>query len=93
MKRIMASISFALASLALVSPVLADGREANKHNISEYCSDRNDLGLSHGACVAYLQNRNVAPHDASVCQDEGIRQMLGTSNHGECVTKLADMRR
>ncbi len=93
MKKITAGAVLAIVSLALVSPALADSRDDDKLTIAEFCSNYNDLGLTHGGCVAYFETRNVVPHDASVCQDEGIRRMLGVENHGQCVKKLADMRR
>jgi hypothetical protein len=78
-----------LLSLA-ASPAIAEENE--KATISEYCASRNDLGLSHGACVAYFQTHNVVPHDASVCRDAGIRRLLGVENPGQCVKKLAALR-
>ncbi len=93
MKRITAVAALAIVSLALVSPALADSRDDDKRTISEFCSQYNDLGLTHGACVAYFETRNVVPHDASVCQMEWIQNVLGVSNHGQCVKKLADMRK
>ncbi len=93
MGRITAVAVLAIVSLALVSPALVDSRDDDKRTISEFCSQYNDLGLTHGGCVAYFETRNVVPHDASVCQDEGIRAMLGAANHGQCVKKLADMRK
>lgn len=75
----------------LAGPVLSQAPDAG--TISEYCADHRDFGLTHGACVAYFQARNVVPHDASVCQDEGIWKFLGVANHGQCVKRLADLRK
>ena len=72
-------------------PALAGDNE--KPAISEYCATHADLGLSHGACVAYFTTHNVAPHDATVCQNAGIQSILGVSNHGQCVKKLGEMRK
>ena len=89
--------SVALSALSIVSvlavaalPAFSEENEAT--TVSEYCTARNDLGLSHGACVAYFTTRNVAPHDASVCEDTAVQNSLGVTNHGQCMKKLADMR-
>ena len=56
--------------------------ETERPAIAEYCASHNDLGLSHGACVAYFTTRNVVPHDATVCQDEGLQNLLGVATRG-----------
>lgn len=76
-----------LAMLAL--PAFSEEQQTN---ISAYCASHNDLGLSHGACVAYFTTHNIAPHDASVCQNMSIQTLMGVANHGECMKKLRDLR-
>ena len=90
------SIAFSAVSAAVILgfvalPALSGENEAPA--ISEYCATHNDLGLSHGACVAYFTTRSIAPHDATVCQNPGIQSILGASNHGQCVKKLGEMRK
>lgn len=59
------------------------------------CPERDAIimALSHGACVAYFTARNIVPHDASICKDEGVQRWLGVANHGQCVRKLGEMSR
>ena len=90
--------SIAVAAISIVSVLTfvalpAVTQENEKTTISEYCASRNDLGLSHGGCVAYFTTHNVVPHDASVCQNPSMRDLLGVTNHGQCMKKLADMRK
>ena len=70
----------AAAVFFAVSPTAAggDGRET----ISRFCATHGDLGLTHGACVAFFTNRNVVPHDASVCRDPDLREQLGADSVG-----------
>lgn len=83
---VLAMAAFLFASLP------ASSQENNQNNISDYCISHNDLGLSHGACVAYLTTHNIVPHDAIVCQDVNIQNYLSATNHGQCIKKLRDMR-
>jgi hypothetical protein len=90
--------SVAFSALSIVSilgfaalPVLSGENE--NPAVSEYCAAHDDLGLSHGACVAYLTTHNIVPHDATVCQSTGIQSILGVSNHGQCVKKLGELRK
>jgi len=85
------SIPIVALLVGVVRP--AHSQNTEKTNISEYCVSHNDFGLSHGACVAYFRTHNVAPHDASVCQDAGIQNFLGVTNHGQCMKKLSDVRK
>ena len=90
--------SAAFSALSIVSflgfaalPALSG--EIEKTPVSEYCAPHDDLGLSHGACVACFTTHNIVPHDATVCQNTGIRSILGVSNHGQCVIQLGDLPR
>jgi hypothetical protein len=82
---------FALLLLAPITSSHASSQNDDKTTISEFCSTHNDLGLSHGGCVAYFVTRNLVPHNASVCQNESFQELLGVSNHGQCVKKLGEM--
>jgi hypothetical protein len=79
------------ALLLAVSLSMAQGQGTN--NISKYCSDRGDLGLSHGGCVAFLTANNIVPHDASVCKNKNIQNSVGAKNHGQCMKILRQLRR
>lgn len=93
MKKLFVVSLFSLLSMALIAPTQATGQDDDKSTISEFCSDHNDLGLTHGGCVAYFVTHNIVPHDASICRSSSIQQLLGVTNHGQCVKKLGDMRR
>jgi len=94
MRKIVAVLpALALVSALAAGTALAAGQNEGTGAISDYCRDRGDLGLTHGACVAYFVTHNVVPHDASVCQDEAMQARVGAANHGECVKKLGEMRR
>lgn len=80
----------AVLSLALTASTHATAGDNDKVTISEFCAAHNDLGLSHGACVAYFVTHNVVPHDASVCKDESLQRLMGVDNHGQCVKKLGE---
>ena len=85
-------VAFAAVSIVALASVVslpATASQTGPTTISEYCRSHDDFQLSHGACVAYLQNHNIVPHDATVCADAGIRQMLGVANHGQCLKELA----
>jgi hypothetical protein len=93
MKKSVALASFSITALLafVAQPAVSQGDE--KATIPEYCASRNDLGLSHGGCVAYFTTHNVVPHDASVCQNPSMQGLLGVTNHGQCMKKLAGMRK
>ena len=74
-----------------VGIALAAGKD--DETVSRFCRDRSDLGLSHGACVAFFTNGNTAPHDADVCKLPWVRSFVGADNEGECVTALAARKR
>jgi hypothetical protein len=93
MKKSRAVPALSLVSLLAFVALPAFAGEGENTTISEYCTSRSDLGLSHGACVAYFTTRNVAPHDATVCRDAAVQSRLGVSNHGQCVKKMAEMRK
>lgn len=86
------SVVLAFAA-ALLPPLLIPPRQATGEDraISRFCHDHRDLNLSHGACVAFLVNRNVVPHDAEVCRDPLIRRQVGADSHGRCVKALKDL--
>jgi hypothetical protein len=93
MKRLaIGALALALLSAAAIGTAQAGGQDDGKSAISDYCRARGDFRMTHGACVAYFVAHNVVPHDAAVCQDEGMWSFLGVASHGECVTKLAEMR-
>jgi len=91
MKKVLAVGLFAALSLTLTASSQAGVSDDDKTTISEFCSTRNDLGLSHGACVAYFVTHNVVPHDASVCKNEGLQELMGVDTRGQCVKKLGVM--
>lgn len=93
MKRLIVVSVFSILSMSLIAATQATGQDDDKSTVSAYCSDHGDLGLTHGACVAFFTTRNVVPHDASVCRSDDMQQLLGVTNHGQCVKKLAGMRR
>ena len=91
-KSIVYSVLPVVALLGLGALPAASG-ETERPAIAEYCASHNDLGLSHGACVAYFTTRNVVPHDATVCQNEGFQNLLGAANLGQCVKMLGELRK
>lgn len=93
MKKVVVLGVCALLSLTLAASSHAGDQDDEKSTASEYCASHGDLGLSHGACVAYFAARNVAPHDASICRDENVRRWLGADNHGQCVKRLGELSR
>lgn len=87
---------FVIGAVAMVVSVfsiavLASGKADTASTIAAFCSNHGDLGLSHGGCVAFFTNRNLVPHDASVCLHDDMQRLLGAANHGQCVKKLGDM--
>lgn len=93
MKKLIVVSLFSILSMSSIAATQATGQDDDKSAVSAYCSDRGDLGLTHGACVALFTTHNVVPHDASICGSESIQRLLGVTNHGQCVKKLAGMRR
>jgi hypothetical protein len=93
MKKSIAVAALSVVSLLGLAALPAFCADNDKTPVSEYCASHGDLGLSHGACVAYFTTHNVAPHDATVCRDPGILGFLGVDNHGQCMKKLADLRK
>ena len=93
MKKSVVLSAFSIVALLAIAALPAFSEQNEKTTISEYCASHSDFGLSHGACVAYFTTHNVVPHDASVCQNTSMQNLLGVTNHGECMQKLADMRR
>ncbi len=91
MKRLL--IPVLAGAVFLISPAadLAFAENDAAEVISKYCKDRNDLGLSHGACVAFLTSANIVPHNAYVCKIPSIRNSLGVENEGQCVKVLQDL--
>jgi gamma-glutamylcysteine synthetase len=85
--------AFTIVALLAIAALPARSEEIEETTISEYCAARNDLGLSHGACVAHLTTHNVVPHDARVCRDTSIQNRLDVSNHGPCMNKLKAVRK
>jgi hypothetical protein len=85
--------AFSIGSLLSFVVQPAVSQENEKTTISEYCASHGNLGLSHGGCVAYFTTHNVVPHDASVCQNQSMQDLLGVTNHGQCMKKLTDMRK
>jgi hypothetical protein len=81
----------AVAALVFTALPAAAGDSAEK-TISLYCSDRGDLGLSHGGCVAYFTNGNTVPHDASICREPRWQEWTGARNAGQCVKALKDLK-
>ena len=78
------------AFMLAISPSLANNN--NNKNISEYCAERGDLGLTHGGCVAYFTANNIVPHDASVCKNPVMQRIVGAKNHGECMKNMKNMK-
>lgn len=93
MKKVVVSGVCSLLALTLAASSHAGSQDDDRGAVSEYCASHDDLGLSHGACVAYFVARNVVPHDASICRDEGVRRWLGVDNQGQCVRKLGELSR
>jgi hypothetical protein len=92
MKKIVGAVAILSCVVALsVGSALAAGKDDG--TVSRYCRDRNDLGISHGACVAFFKSGNTTPHDADVCKLLWVRSFVGADNEGECVTALAAMKR
>jgi len=83
--------AFAVLSLTLIASSPAIGQSNDESTVSEFCAAHNDLGLTHGGCVAFFVTRNLTPHDASVCRNESMQAFLGVTNHGLCVKKLKEM--
>ncbi len=81
---ILPALSFA------VSPAVAG--DESRETISRFCATYGDLGLSHGGCVAFFTNRNVVPHDTSICRNSDIREGLAARNVGQCVKALKDLK-
>lgn len=79
---------FLFLALTFISTTQAIGKEDAARTISEFCSAFNDLGLTHGGCVAFFTANNIVPHNASICQDESVQILLGVTNPGQCVKKL-----
>ena len=79
---------FPAVFFALSPAAAGDGRKST----ALFCSTYGDLGLSHGACVAYFTNGNVVPHDTSICRDPALRKRIGTRNVGQCVKALKDLK-
>jgi len=93
MKKSVGLAAFSIAALLALVAQTAVSQEIEQTSISEYCASHKNLGLSHGGCVAYFTTHNVVPHDASVCQNPSMRGLLGVTNHGQCMKKLANMRK
>ncbi|MDP1909740.1 MAG: hypothetical protein Q8K85_15685 [Hyphomicrobium sp.] len=93
MKKLIVVSLFTVLSMALTAATQATGHDDDQGTVSAFCSDYGDLGLTHGGCVAFFTTRNVVPHDASVCRSDSMQRLLGVANHGQCVKKLAGMRR
>lgn len=93
MKKPVGLAAFSIVALLALVARPAISQENGQAGISEYCTSRNDLGLSHGGCVAYFTTHNVVPHDASVCQNPAMQRLLGVTSHGQCMKKLADLRK
>ena len=82
-----------LALAAALAPAASPAGGEREKNLSKYCSERGDLGLSHGGCVALFTAGNIVPHDALICRDPDIQRRLGASNHGQCVAALKERKR
>jgi hypothetical protein len=93
MRRSIAIFAIAIVAVLNITVLPVSSEQIAKTNISEYCESHSDLGLSHGACVAYLENHNLVPHDATVCHSAGIQNLLGVTSHGQCVRRLGEMHR
>ncbi len=91
MKKATLFLAFTLLSVVALS-IQANGEPNDQNTISEFCRTYNDLGLTHGGCVAFFETNNIVPHDASICRMEEIQTLLGVTNHGQCMKKLREMR-
>lgn len=85
-------IGFASAFI-LAGALAAHAADRGEANVSKFCRDRGDFGLSHGACVAQFTTGNTTPHNADVCRLDWVRAWLRAGNEGECVTALNAMSR
>jgi hypothetical protein len=91
MRRLAIAVSVLACAGALAGAAVAQGRGGD--TVARFCSDRNDLGLSHGACVAFFTNGNTRPHDADVCKLGWVRAWTGADTEGACIAALAALKR
>jgi hypothetical protein len=96
MRKVIASVLGAAAFVVIPLSLTAPPAFADP-NFSEVCSQSADLGLSHGACVSFLQsNGNSGAIYPAVCKQ--FRQQypdvfnIAFNNLGNCVSTLNGQR-
>jgi hypothetical protein len=87
-----------LCALVCVVPLMtgvASGQPGSD-NVSHFCKSVDDMGQTHGGCVASLTTGNIVPNIANFCRDPVVRaeaaELAGREevNHGQCVQILKD---
>ncbi|HEX2054041.1 MAG TPA: hypothetical protein VHJ78_09995 [Actinomycetota bacterium] len=87
-----------LILLLLVSTLLGGSALAvpPEDNVSKFCASVNDMGQTHGGCVASLTSGNLTPNIANFCRDPVVRaeaaELAGEEevNHGQCMQILRE---
>jgi hypothetical protein len=93
-RRIVSTAFIALLTLANMGPVSA---APGSDNLSSQCKAVDDMGQTHGACVASATAGNFTPTIANFCRDEVVRGELAEAlglediNHGQCVKFYEDI--
>ena len=60
-------------------------------NVSHFCKSVDDMGQTHGGCVALTKAGNLIPNIANFCRDPVVRaeaaELAGVDevNHGQCM--------
>ena len=94
-RRLLSTICAAVLTMGMLAgPV--QGAPGND-NFSAQCKAVDDLGQTHGACVAQATSGNFTPTIANFCRDEVVRaelaEQLGVDelNHGQCMKFYEDV--